>query len=59
MHYCSTRGENRLYSAAEVILMGLAPDGGLFVPADPLPPVVLEELIILRRGDQVVSAESL
>lgn len=45
MHYCSTRGENRLYSAAEVILMGLAPDGGLFVPADPLPPVVLEELI--------------
>ncbi|NMD41909.1 MAG: threonine synthase [Firmicutes bacterium] len=47
MDYCSTRGkknEKRLYSAAEAVLMGLAPDGGLFVPAAPWPPVSLEQL---------------
>ena len=33
MLYCSTRNGEKLYSAAEAILQGLAPDGGLFVPA--------------------------
>lgn len=44
MRYCSTRGEERLYSAAEAVLMGLAPDGGLFVPAGPWAPISLGEL---------------
>ncbi|NLA11263.1 MAG: threonine synthase [Firmicutes bacterium] len=44
MLYCSTRGEEGLYTAAEAVLMGLAPDGGLFVPASPWAPVSLEEL---------------
>lgn len=34
MLYCSTRNGDRLYSAAEAILQGLAPDGGLFVPSE-------------------------
>ena len=34
MRYTGTRNNERTYSAAEVILQGLAPDGGLFVPAD-------------------------
>lgn len=33
MLYCSTRNGEKLYSAAEAILQGLASDGGLFVPA--------------------------
>lgn len=32
MRYLSTRGDGKLYSASEVILRGLAEDGGLFVP---------------------------
>lgn len=31
--YKSTRGDNRLYKFSEIILKGIAPDGGLFVPA--------------------------
>lgn len=44
MNYCSTRGVDKLYTAAEVILAGLAPDGGLFIPAGPWPPVALKDL---------------
>ncbi len=32
MRYISTRGYEESFSAAEAILMGIAPDGGLFVP---------------------------
>lgn len=32
MNYISTRGYDRKYSAAEAIITGIAPDGGLFVP---------------------------
>ncbi|NJP39686.1 threonine synthase [Oscillospiraceae bacterium HV4-5-C5C] len=32
MDYISTRGDSQHYSAAQAICMGLAPDGGLFVP---------------------------
>ena len=32
MHYFSTRGLNEKISAAEAIIRGLAPDGGLYVP---------------------------
>ncbi|HOL18228.1 MAG TPA: threonine synthase, partial [Bacillota bacterium] len=34
MLYRSTRNSNSRYSAAEVILQGLAPDGGLFTPVE-------------------------
>lgn len=32
MKYISTRGYDKKFSAAEAIIMGIAPDGGLFVP---------------------------
>ncbi|MBO4636722.1 MAG: threonine synthase [Clostridiales bacterium] len=32
MKYISTRGYDRKYSASEAIVLGIAPDGGLFVP---------------------------
>lgn len=32
MKYVSTRGFEKKFSAAEAIIMGIAPDGGLFVP---------------------------
>ena len=32
MQYFSTRGLNEKISAAEAIIRGLAPDGGLYVP---------------------------
>lgn len=36
MQYVSTRGEQRAVTAAEAILRGIAPDGGLFVPKEPI-----------------------
>ncbi|MBR6484140.1 MAG: threonine synthase, partial [Clostridiales bacterium] len=32
MNYISTRGYDRKFSASEAIVLGIAPDGGLFVP---------------------------
>ena len=32
MNYISTRGFDRKFSASEAIVLGIAPDGGLFVP---------------------------
>ncbi len=36
MKYSSTRGQSRSLSFSEAVAIGLAPDGGLFLP-DPLP----------------------
>jgi threonine synthase len=47
MLYCSTRGDKQLYTAARAVLRGLARDGGLFVPSDPLPTIALEPLASL------------
>ena len=44
MLYRSTRGDDRLYTAAGAVLKGLAGDGGLFVPAGQLPAIALEPL---------------
>ncbi len=41
MHYISTRGQSKNYSAKKAIIKGLAEDGGLFVPAF-LPPINLQ-----------------
>ena len=42
MKYISTRGYETKFTAAEAIMQGIAPDGGLFVP---------EEIPVLSRGD--------
>ena len=47
MLYCSTRGEEQPRPATRAVLQGLAQDGGLFVPAAPLPRVALEPLLPL------------
>ena len=43
MNYISTRGYDRKYSAAEAIITGIAPDGGLFVP-ETIPHISAEEI---------------
>ena len=47
MDYFSTRGATERISSAEAILMGLASDGGLFVPAS-FPQMTLPEIEALR-----------
>ena len=32
MKYISTRDDKKVYSAEQVLNLGLAPDGGLFIP---------------------------
>ena len=54
MMYQSTRdASHKKYSAAEVIKMGLAPDGGLFIP-ESIPALTTEEIaadsVILSVG---------
>ncbi|MDI9313974.1 MAG: threonine synthase [Hydrotalea sp.] len=49
MFYISTRGDNQPLTFSEVVLKGLAPDGGLYVPAKP--PVLSDDL--LRRGHEL------
>ena len=54
MEYNSTRSTGLHISASEAIAMGLAPDGGLFVP-DTLPPLdekALKELLPLGYGER-------
>lgn len=54
MEYNSTRSTGLHISASEAIAMGLAPDGGLFVP-DTLPPLdgrTLAELLPLGYGER-------
>ena len=50
MKYFSTRNDRESYSAAQAIAMGIAPDGGLFVP-DAVPQVGAEELRFLCAMD--------
>lgn len=42
MRYLSTRGQERGYTVSEAITLGLAPDGGLFVP-ETIPALPLEQ----------------
>ena len=44
MRYYSTRGETGYVTAAEAIMKGLAPDGGLYVPADQAASFTIENL---------------
>ena len=47
MHYVSTRGLAKRQAFVEIVLEGLAPDGGLFVP-EVLPRLSAEELAAMR-----------
>jgi len=47
MHYVSTRGLAKRQAFTEIVLEGLAPDGGLFVP-EVLPRLSAEELAAMR-----------
>ncbi len=58
MLYYSTRGDKELYSAASAVLKGLARDGGLFVPSEPLPAIALEPLIYLSYQERAVAITS-
>ncbi len=49
MKLVSTRGDNRALSYVDVLLEGLAPDGGLFVPEE-FPKITLGELEQLKAG---------
>ncbi len=44
MRYYSTRGETGYVTAAEAIMKGLAPDGGLYVPTDQAASFTIENL---------------
>jgi threonine synthase len=48
MRFRSTRTEPGTASLAEALTLGLAPDGGLYVPADDLRPLPAETLATLR-----------
>ena len=50
MEYISTRGEAPAVSAATAIRQGIAPDGGLYVPAN-IPQISLAEIEELSRQD--------
>lgn len=50
MLYESTRGWSKQISSAEAIIMGISPDGGLFVPCE-IPPVSLSRLQAMTGMD--------
>ena len=50
MKYFSTRNDRQSYSAAQAIAMGIAPDGGLFVPSE-IPALSLERIGALAGLD--------
>lgn len=48
MHYISTRGDGTPFSASDVIRLGIAPDGGLFVP-ESIPQLTMDDFAALRE----------
>ena len=55
MNYHSTRDKNAQVSAAQAIVMGLSPDGGLFVPkpSQGLAGMELEGLVNMNYNERV------
>ena len=47
MEYVSTRNDNETYTSEQVLNLGLAPDGGLFVPKE-FPKFTHEELSLIH-----------
>ncbi|MDR1464612.1 MAG: threonine synthase [Oscillospiraceae bacterium] len=58
MHYISTRDRSRAVTAAQAITDGIAPDGGLYLPAS-IPALTPEDLRRLAGLDYVGRAEEL
>ncbi len=50
MEYVSTRNDNETYTSEQVLNLGLAPDGGLFVPKE-FPKFTHEEILSLKNKD--------
>lgn len=56
MEYISTRDKSKQsYTSAQVIKMGLAPDGGLFVPAN-IPHISMDEIAAMRYDSYIMRA---
>ena len=55
MEYISTRGDTTRFSSAQVIQQGIAPDGGLFVPAE-IPFLTMEQFTALSGLDYIERA---
>ena len=57
MKYISTRGQNsQKLSFNQILLAGLAPDGGLYLP-ETYPQISADELQVLREASQKSYAE--
>ena len=50
MEYISTRNDNKIYTSEQVLNLGLAPDGGLFVPKE-FPKFTNDELSSCKNKD--------
>ena len=58
MNYISTRGGDVRYPSAMAIKLGIAPDGGLFVP-ESIPSISLEQIAALAKRNYVDRAVSI
>lgn len=54
--YHSTRGEKKPYTFSQVILKGMSPDGGLFVP-EKIPTISHDDLLLLAKKSYQERAE--
>ena len=50
MQYVSTRDQDRIFTSEDVLNLGLAPDGGLFVPKE-FPSFTNQEITNLKNKD--------
>jgi len=55
MNYISTRGGDIRYPSAMAIKLGIAPDGGLFIP-ESIPAVSLDQILTLAGKSYVERA---
>ncbi|MEA5040788.1 MAG: threonine synthase [Clostridiaceae bacterium] len=58
MEFCSTRDSAKRVSAAEAVLCGLSPDGGLFLPAE-IPHFAAEQVAAMAKKDYPAMAKAI
>ena len=58
MQYVSTRDQDRIFTSEDVLNLGLAPDGGLFVPKE-FPSFTNQEIANLKNKDFKIIAFSI
>ena len=58
MQYVSTRDQDRIFTSEDVLNLGLAPDGGLFVPKE-FPSFTNQEITNLKNKDFKIIAFSI